>query len=109
MPKKDLTKNFKKLFSSREADSSRAEITPYRDWLIIVIVFFVGIVASVLFNIYLSMQINSDSFSVAGQKNPEGLKLNHKGLTEVLDNFSAKETAFEKLKTEGVTVVDPSL
>lgn len=109
MPKKDWTKQAKKLFSSKGVDPLKMEITPYRDWRIVVIAFFVGLVVSFGFNIYMSVRINSDSFFATSQKKDEGVTLNKSGLTKVVEEFAAKEEVFNKVKTEGIVVVDPSL
>ena len=109
MLKKDWNKEFKKLFASKGSDPLKAEPTPYRDWRIIVLSFFAGLMVSLGFNIYMSIEINRDSFFTTTPKVEQGVVFNSEGLTTVLGALAAKEAAFEKLRTEGVSVVDPSL
>ncbi|MBI5078212.1 MAG: hypothetical protein HZB11_02515 [Candidatus Yonathbacteria bacterium] len=109
MFKKDWVKELKKLSFSKGADTFKMEITPYRDWRVLAGVFFVGLVVSLGFNIYMSVEINSDSFFTTVPKNGDGVELNKDGLANVLADFADKKAIFEKVKTEGVSVVDPSL
>lgn len=109
MLNKDWTKKIKKLFSSKGSDPMKMEFTPYRDWRIVAMSFFAGLVVSLGFNIYMSIEINRDNFFTATAKSGEEVTLNKEGLEKVLADFAGKEATFEKVKTEGVSVVDPSL
>lgn len=109
MFKKDWNKEFKKMTASKGSDPFKAETTPYRDWRYVVEGFFLALTLSVGFNIYMSIEINRDSFFTTTPKSDPGVVFNSEGLTAVLGNLTAKEVAFEKLRTEGVSVVDPSL
>lgn len=109
MLKKDWGKEFKKLTTSKGFDVSKKEPAPYHDWRLLVIGFFVALVLSVGFNIYMSIEINRDSFFTTTPKVEQGVVFNSEGLTWVLQDLASKEAAFEKLKTEGLPVVDPSL
>jgi hypothetical protein len=109
MFKKDWNKEFKKLTASKETDTFRIEPTPYRDWRFLVMGFFVTLILSVGFNIYMSIEINRDSFFTTTPKNEQGVTFDREGLAAVLSGLAAKEAAFEKLRIEGVSVVDPSL
>lgn len=109
MFKKDWTKELKKLSFSKGVDPFKMEITPYRDWRILAGVFFIGLVVSLGFNIYMSVEINSDNFFATVPKTGGGAELNKNGLAKVLAGFADKKAAFEKVRTEGIFVVDPSL
>lgn len=109
MPKKDWKAEFKKLTVSKGTDALKMEITPYRDWRIVVTVFFIGLVISLGFNIYMSIEINSDSFFATAPKSTGVIKFNEEGLAKVIAGFDEKSALFEKVKKEGVAVVDPSL
>lgn len=85
------------------------EITPYRDWRILVTMFFVGLVVSIGFNVYMSTEISRDSFFTVTPKAFDGVKLNDDGLAKVIVDIDEKAARFETIKSEGVQVVDPSL
>ncbi|HAT68791.1 MAG: hypothetical protein A2481_03690 [Candidatus Yonathbacteria bacterium RIFOXYC2_FULL_47_9] len=109
MFKKDWNKEFKKMTASKGVDPFKVEPTPYRDWRFLVIGFFVILTSSIGFNIYMSIEINRDSFFTTTPKVEEGTHFNSEGLAIVLGDLASKEVAFEKLRIEGVPVVDPSL
>ncbi|MBI3634560.1 MAG: hypothetical protein HY228_03015 [Candidatus Yonathbacteria bacterium] len=116
MLKKDLNKKTKNLFSLkgiislwRDADPSKIEIAPYRDWRIMGIVFFVILLASFGFNMYLLFEVNRDNFFVVPEVKSQGMSFDREGLNRVLDLIATREATFEKLKTETVKVNDPSL
>lgn len=106
---KNLEVELKKLTYSKGVDVLKMEITPYRDWRMVVIVFFVGLIASFAFNVYMSIEINRDSFFTTGSKNTGGVKFNEEGLAKVVQGLDEKQAIFEKARTEGVGMVDPSL
>jgi len=85
------------------------EITPYRDWMILMGFFFLGAVALLAFNVYMSIAINSDNFFTTSPKSTGGLEFNKEGLLRVLSNFEDKKAISDKIKKEGFNVVDPSL
>lgn len=109
MFKKDWSKELKKMAASKGSDPFKMEPTPYRDWRFLVMGFFAALILSVGFNIYMSIEINRDSFFTTTSKVEEGVSFNKEGLGMVLGNLAAKEAAFEKIRIEGVSVVDPSL
>ena len=109
MFKKDWSKGFKKIFSSRGVDTLKMGISPYRDWRILVSAFFVGLVASFGFNVNMSIKIDSDNFFVTTPKSDSGVTLNKEGLTKIITELDEKSTLFEKVRMEGVPVADPSL
>ncbi|MBI5401201.1 MAG: hypothetical protein HZB12_03770 [Candidatus Yonathbacteria bacterium] len=109
MFKKDWIKEIKKLLLLKGNDPMKMETAPFRDWRVIATTFFAGLALSVGFNVYMSIEINRDSFFVAPQKNGEAVILDKEGLAKVLAGFAEKEALFEKARTEGVPTVDPSL
>lgn len=109
MKKIDWKAELKKLTTTKGSDPLKMEITPYRDWRVVVIVFFVGLLTSFGFNIYMSIEINRDSFFAAAPKSTGVIKFNEDGLSKVITGIDEKAARFEKIKTEGVDVVDPSL
>lgn len=108
MIKNDWTKELKKLFASNGGDPMKMEITPFRDWMVIVIIFFIGLILATGFNAYMSIEINRDNFFTTTQKSGEAVIFNKEGLAKVLAGLAEKEALFEKARTEKSTVVDPS-
>lgn len=109
MPKKNWKEEFKKLTYSKGSDPLKMELTPYRDWRILVIIFFFGLIGSLGFNIYMSIGINQDNFFVSSAKSTGVIKFDESGLNNLMVKIDQKSALFEKVKTEGVAVVDPSL
>lgn len=109
MQKKDLEKSIKKLFATKGTDVSKIEPSPYRDWGVIVSVFFFGLIISLGFNIFMSIKINSDDFFATPKNEEGGVVLDKAGLDKVLTELSAKEANSQKVINEKVSIVDPSL
>lgn len=109
MLKKDWKAKFKKLTYSKGVDALRMEITPYRDWRIVVIIFLTALMASIVYNTYVFIEINRDTFFTAVPKSSGVVKFNDEELTKVIAGLDEKSAIFEKVKNEGVAIVDPSL
>ena len=109
MPKKDWKSNLKKLTYTKGVDVFKMEKRPYHDWRIVVVSFFVLLSFSVGFNVYMSLQINKDSFFAVAQKATGVVRFNEEGLAAVVKLLDEKAALFEKVMAEGVGVVDPSL
>ena len=109
MSKKDWKLGFKKIASSKGTDPFKMDITPYRDWRILVAAFSLGLIGSLGFNIYMSLEISGDGFTSEGIAATTVVKFNEEGLKKAITIIDEKEAQFEKVKTEGITVVDPSL
>lgn len=109
MKKIDWKAEFKKLTTTKGSDPLKMEITPFRDWQVLVIVSSVALLASFGYNLYVSIEINRDSFFNAAPKSTGVIKFNEDGLAKVIVGIDEKAARFEKIKTEGVDVVDPSL
>lgn len=109
MPKKDWKAEFKKLTYSKGVDALRMEITPYRDWRVVVILFFIALVSSIAYNTYVFIEINRDTFFTAAPKSSGVVKFNEEGLAKVIAGLDEKGAIFEKAKNEGVAISDPSL
>lgn len=106
--KKDLLNKIQKFFTASGGKKERAMAAPYHDWGIVVIFFIVGFVASVGLNTYLFTKINEDIL-VAATSQEETVSLSREKIANVLEYFTTKDVAFEKLKSEPPAVVDPSL
>lgn len=102
-----FNKVMKGVLSSKGTDSAKIEPMPYRDWKIIVLSFFGGLVLSLGFNIYMSYQINNDNFFTTSTQKQAGPTLNREGLGKVLAGLAAKEDFLAKPIAD-TTIVDPS-
>ncbi|MEK7460516.1 MAG: hypothetical protein AAB628_03140 [Patescibacteria group bacterium] len=109
MLKKNWSKEIKKILTTKGVDSHKMEITPFRDWKKIATYSFVGLILSLGVNIYMSFQINDESFFSAEKITNEGAIFNSNSLSEVLEDIENREQNFEKIKKEGISVLDPSL
>lgn len=109
MNKKNFTKKLKKIFSTEGVDSTKMELSPFRNWRNVVIFFFAGVAASVAFNGYLFLNVNEGDFFGKTESKVEPLRFNTEKLMAVLEAFKQKEAVFEELKKNASPVVDPSL
>ena len=109
MLKKNWNKEIKKITASKGVDPYKLEITPFRDWKILIAYSFAGLIISLGYNIYMSFQINRESFFAVENKTEGGAVFNSVALSEVLKNIADKESNYERIKTEGLPVFDPSL
>lgn len=106
--KKNLDARIKKMFATKGSDPAKIEITPYRDWRIVVVVFLCGILISFGFNVYLFMGINEDNFFGTTIKKEEVVIFNKEKLLIVLEGFKKKEEVSEALKKVATPTIDPS-
>lgn len=109
MIKKNWKAKFIKLSQTRGADPLKMEIAPYRDWGILVIIFSIGLAISLAFNVYMSIEINRDSFFTITTKPVDTVKFNQEGLSQAIIKIDEKAALFEKAKVEVPPIVDPSL
>jgi len=109
MAKKDWTAELKKLTYSKGSDALKMETTPYRDWRILVVVFFVGLISSMGFNIYMLIEIDRDTFFSQAPKSSGVIKFNEEGLAKVIAGIDEKAEKFENSKKVSSAVVDPSI
>lgn len=109
MTKKDWNAEFKKLIATKGSDKLRMELTPFRDWRVVVIVFLTALSGSIGFNIYISSEANRDAFFSAAPKSSGVTKFNEEGLKKVIKEIDDKYAQFEKTKTDQILLVDPSL
>ncbi len=116
MPKKDLATKIKDKFSlrgiislSHNSDVSKIEITPYRNWRMVGIGFFVALLVSFGFNMYILFEVNRDNFFAVPETKSQGMPFNREGLNRALEMIETRENVFERLKTETIEVRDPSL
>lgn len=108
MTKKDWNIDLKKLTTTKGVDRFRMEITPFRDWMIVVIVLFISLIASIGFNIFLTSEANRDALFSATPKAAGVLKFNEEGLVKIIKEIDDRAERFEKAKTQKIELVDPA-
>ena len=87
--------------------SSRIE-NPKRDWGILIVFFFILILISVGFDMYMYQKIVSGDMYISVKREELVIEsLKSKDLQKILENFQAKKSAITTLKVE--SMVDPSL
>ncbi|MGB2580353.1 MAG: hypothetical protein WBC83_01545 [Minisyncoccia bacterium] len=99
----------KKISFSKGVDALKMEITPFRDWRNLVLLFFIWLSVSLIFNIYMSIGVNRDHFFSEPKKVNNVAVLDTEGLKMVADQIDEKAANFEKAKSEKLTTADPSL
>lgn len=99
----------KKISFSKGVDALKMEITPFRDWRNLVILFFIWLSVSLIFNLYMSIGVNRDHFFSEPKKANNIEILDTEGLKIVADKIDEKSAGFEKAKIEKITTSDPSL
>lgn len=109
MMNKKWENSIKDLWEKRIKMLCRFEIAPYRDWRIIMSIFFIGMVVSVAFSVYLFMGVRGDTLFSGGVKKDDSVKMDVTKLTKTINMFQARSKQFEELKMATTTLVDPSL
>lgn len=90
-------------------DRSKMEITPFRDWRVLVIVFFIALLGVFGFNGSLFLRINTDSFVTGGLPETNIAPLENNKLDNAVKEITKRSEKFEKLRKEKPTYIDPSL
>lgn len=104
---KNLTPKISQLF---DRDKLKTPLKPYRDWAILLTVFFLILIILSAGNVYLFKQINKKRFFTKETSIRENVEmLNTEVLTETIGLFNKKTEEFEKLRNQKPDVVDPSL
>ncbi len=105
---KQIKERFSRIISR---DKFKSFLTPYRDWKIIVISFFILFVIIGIANAYFFIQIDAGKIFFKVEKKPTKNfeVLNVSGLKKTVQFFGNKEKNFEALSKEKLNIVDPSL
>lgn len=109
MAKKDWKKEIKRIVASQGVDKEKREVSPARDWRVLMMVFAVVFVVSLVFHGYLFMRVNDDSLFSVTVKEEEPVAFNKENFDRILSIFDQQDATFEKLKNEPFTAIDPSL
>jgi len=89
-------------------DKAKADINIFRDWMLLLSIFASILLIVFVLGWYSLLRINSDTEDVAGTKSYVET-INRSELQNMLDEYGAKEDAFEELSSERTYSVDPSL
>lgn len=91
-------------------DKGQVGIEPFRDWGLLLSLFFALLLIVGGIHFYMFLQISHDEiFQASGEQAGVTKQLNEKGLSEVLIIYNGKKETFDTLKTNPPKVVDPSL
>ena len=93
MIEKNVKNVAKKSFSFHARDIFKNEATPYRDWRLIAVTFFVILSISLFLNIYMFIKISNDNFFTDTTKGNIGAELNRDGITKVLEILEAEKSS----------------
>lgn len=102
-------KKFTRIFSFLgDRDPGKAEITPHRDWIVLVGIFVALMVAVAGASALLFMQTGDEGLSAAEETQPKSKIFNVKRLSSVISEFEDRETKLQELRTERPHTIDPS-
>lgn len=103
---KQIQRNITRVF---ERDPTKTSTHPYRDWLVMLCVSFVLVVAIASVHYYVFVQINASEIfqtDTSTEANERSLERTH--LENVLNKYQEKQAQFELLREQGPQDVDPS-
>lgn len=103
-------KKFTRIFSLLgDRDPGKVEITPHRDWLILVGLFAALIVVVAGVSALLFVQTGDEGLSAAeAETQPKPKIFNVKRLSSVISEFESREMKLQELRTERPHTIDPS-
>ena len=98
-----------KFFAKKDQDKRKVEITPYRDWKILMNTFFVVLAALVVTHVYVFIKLSNDA--LFAQKDTTDMVVTFKKdrLLKTVDYFDAKAIRYDALLKTKPAVVDPSI
>jgi len=104
---KNITKKFPR---GRGKDKSKAEFRVYRDWGILLAVFFILLVFVATANVYLFTTINKEGIFAKERPVEEEIEmLDVDTLKSTIEFFGNRTENFDKLLEQKPDIVDPSL
>jgi flagellar basal body-associated protein FliL len=106
----DSKKIFKRFTQLRDNDKLKMEITPRKDWQLLVVFFVVlaVIVAATSFYIFVHIE-NDEIFLAKGEDRPALKVFNAAKLKNIIQTLRSREEDLANLKANRPHVVDPSL
>lgn len=98
-----------KFFAKQDRDKLKIEITPYRDWKILVKVFFVVLVVLVATHVYVFVQLSNDTLFAQKDVTDTVITFNKDRLLQTVDYYDAKEATYREILETKPSVVDPAV
>jgi hypothetical protein len=109
MSKFNLKNIIKKVSRVRGKDKLKAQIRPYRDWVVLLVIFFILLTFLAVVNVYLFTIINKEE--IFAEQRPAGEEvemLDTDTLKSTIEFFDGRSENFDKLLKQKPGVVDPS-
>ena len=99
-----------KITSFLGRDKQKQEVNPYRDWLILVVLFFTLSLLAVWLGFYLFIQMNNGSFFLSEDNVPLSQRtIDKRLLLQIIEDFDIKAKIHQELLETRPIVVDPTL
>ena len=98
-----------KFFAKQDRDKMKTEITPYRDWKILVNTFFVVLVMLVAVHVYVFVQLSNDTLFAQKDTTDTVITFNKDKLLKTVDHYDAKAVKYDDLLQTKPAVVDPAV
>ncbi|MHB8652108.1 MAG: hypothetical protein ACYC8S_03150 [Minisyncoccota bacterium] len=89
-------------------DPSKIVLTPYRDWRLIVICFFILLIAVVAAQVYLSISLEQDTF-FSPSTSSSSMTFDRDVLVRTVQFYDANAAEFETVKSTPKDLVDPAV
>lgn len=104
-----LKEYWQKILSWRDHDSDKSSISPEKIWLVLVCLFFVGLVVVLGCLALLKSQISSREESIIANSDVVAEKLNEQKLKLILTDYAGRVEEFEKLQSSKPNAIDPGV
>lgn len=106
----NFKKNIGRFLGKAHKFSGTEEINPQRDWKTILTVFTAISFMVIVFSSYLYWRIGSGGFFIISSKEELPIEtIDRSELKAIIKFYEAKSQSFQKLKSEKLEVIDPSL
>lgn len=108
----DLKKLFNKTHSQSDslAHKKKYDLSPERDWRIVLVFFIIVNLLIGSFGVYMFFTVRSgDFFNVSAPERQIGKTIDREVLMETISHYEARQQELEELKVNGTPVVDPSI
>lgn len=110
MSKFNLKNSIKSIFNRKGKDRSKVQFNVYKDWVILLTLFFILLVAVAAVNVYLFTEINKDEIFIKQRPAGEEIEmLDSDKLEEVIEVFDNRSENFNNLLKDKPDVIDPAL